>query len=131
MSSFTSLLPVNKNLGGLSLNNLFNPTTVVFKDVIEAHLYSALSVEDLASLTNNSLTSFKRKFYEIYATSPAHYVKNKRLDRAANLLKITDQSISDISFKCAFSDLAHFSNSFKLKYNLTPSDYRLDQNSKL
>ena len=112
------------------LNNLFNPTTVVFKDVIGAHLYSALSVEDLASLTNNSLTSFKRKFNEIYGTSPANYVKNKRLERAAKLLKITDQSISDISFKCAFNDLAHFSNSFKSKYNLTPSDYRLDQNSK-
>ncbi len=113
------------------LNNLFNPTTVVFKDVIEAHLYSALSVEDLASLTNNSLTSFKRKFNEIYGTSPANYIKNKRLERAAKLLKITDQSISDISFKCAFNDLAHFSNSFKSKYNLTPSDYRADQNSKL
>jgi AraC-like DNA-binding protein len=112
------------------LNNLFNPTTVVFKDVIEAHLYSSLSVEDLASLTNNSLTSFKRKFKEIYGTSPAQYVKNKRLEKAANLLKITDQSISDISFICAFNDLAHFSNSFKSKYNLTPSEYRSVQNSK-
>ena len=112
------------------LNNLFNPTTVVFKDVIEAHLYSNLAVEDLASLTNNSLTSFKRKFNEIYETSPANYIKNKRLDRAGKLLKITDKSISDISFECAFNDLAHFSNSFKTKYNLTPSEYRLDQNSK-
>ena len=92
------------------LNNLFNPTTVVFKDVIEAHLYSALSVEDLASLTNNSLTSFKRKFNEIYGTSPAYYIKNKRLEKAAKLLKVTTESISDISFQCAFNDIAHFSN---------------------
>ncbi len=112
------------------LNNLFNHTTVVFKDVVEAHLYSALSVDDLASLTNKSLTSFKRKFKEIYGSSPANYVKNKRLERAAKLLIITDESISDISFKCAFNDLAHFSNSFKSKYNLTPSEYRLVQNSK-
>ena len=48
------------------LMNLFNPTTVVFKEVIEAHLYSMLSIEDLASLTNNSLTAFKRKFKEDY-----------------------------------------------------------------
>ena len=47
------------------LNNLFNPSTVVFKDVIQAHLYSTLSIEDLASLTNNSLTTFKRKFKEV------------------------------------------------------------------
>ena len=112
------------------LKNLFNPTTVVFKDVIEAHLYSSLSVQDLASLTNKSLTSFKRQFKEIYQTSPANYIKNKRLDKAANLLKVTNESISDICFKCAFNDLAHFSNSFKSKFNQTPSDYRMAQNSK-
>lgn len=112
------------------LHNLFNPTTVIFKDVIEAHLFSDLSVNDLAELTNNSLTSFKRKFNAIYNASPASYIKNKRLEKAAKLLEITNSSIADISFECAFNDLAHFSNSFKSKYNLTPSEYRLDQNSK-
>ena len=112
------------------LRNLFNSTTVVFKDVIEAHLFYTLSIEDLASLTNNSLTSFKRKFKEVYQTSPANYIKNKRLEKASKLLKISDSSISDISFACAFNDLAHFSNSFKAKFNLTPSEYRLAQNSK-
>ena len=112
------------------LHNLFNPTTVVFKDVIEAHLFSDLSVKDLAELTNNSLTSFKRKFNEIYDASPASYIKNKRLEKAAKLLKITKRSISDVSFECAFNDLAHFSNSFKSKYNLSPSEYRMAQNSK-
>jgi AraC-like DNA-binding protein len=112
------------------LNNLFKPSTVVFKDVIEAHLYSILSIENLASLTNNSLTSFKRKFKEVYQTSPANYIKNKRLEKASKLLKISDSSISDISFECAFNDIAHFCNSFKAKFNLTPSEYRLAQNSK-
>ena len=112
------------------LMNLFNPTTVVFKEVIEAHLYSMLSIDDLASLTNNSLTAFKRKFKEVYQTSPANYIKNKRLEKASKLLKISDSSISDISFECAFNDLAHFSNSFKAKFKLTPSEYRLAQNSK-
>ena len=112
------------------LRNLFNPTTVIFKDVIEAHIFSALSIEDLASLTNNSLTAFKRKFKELYQTSPANYIKNKRLEKASKLLKISDSSISDISFECAFNDLAHFSNSFKAKFKLTPSEYRLAQYSK-
>lgn len=112
------------------LNNLFNPTTVVFKDVIEAHLYSDLSIEDLANLTNNSLTSFKRKFKEMYRSSPANYIKNERLEKAAKLLKISDRSISEISFECAFNDVAHFSNSFKAKFDQTPSEFRLAQNSK-
>jgi len=112
------------------LNNLFNPSIVDFKEVINAHIFSDLSIENLASLTNRSLTSFKRKFKEVYGTSPASYIKQKRLDKAAKLLLISDQSISDISFDCAFNDIAHFSNSFKAKYSLTPSEYRLAQNSK-
>ena len=124
------LSKVDSNGVNQILNNLFNPTTVFFKDVIEAHLYSMLSMEDLASLTNKSLSAFKRKFKEVYETSPANYIKNKRLEKASKLLKITNLSISDISFECTFNDLAHFSNSFKSKFKLTPSEYRLDQNSK-
>jgi transcriptional regulator GlxA family with amidase domain len=112
------------------LLNLFNPTSVAFKQTIEAHLFSQLSLDDLASLTNNSLTSFKRKFKEIYYDSPANYIKNTRLKKATELLQLSDKSVADISYECAFNDQAHFSNSFKRKYNLTPSAYRLAQSSK-
>jgi AraC-like DNA-binding protein len=125
------ILSKTKNSGVQQiLNNLFNPTSVTFKQTIEAHLFSQLSLNDLASLTNNSLSSFQRQFKNIYETTPANYIKNKRLERAANLLKISDLSITDISDECIFSDLAHFSNSFKKKYNSTPSEYRLENISK-
>jgi AraC-like DNA-binding protein len=112
------------------LKNLFNPTSVAFKQTIEAHLFSQLSLDDLASLTNNSISSFQRQFKKLYDTTPANYIKNKRLERAADLLKISDLSITEISDECVFSDIAHFSNSFKEKYNSTPSEYRLEFISK-
>jgi AraC-like DNA-binding protein len=84
----------------------------------------------LAHLTNNSLTSFKRKFKDFYKSSPAVYIKAKRLEKAVDLLKYSDQSISDISFNCAFNDIAYFSNSFKQKYGSTPSNFRLDEKPK-
>ena len=112
------------------LNNLFNPTSVAFKQTIEAHLFSRLSLEDMASLTNNSLSSFQRQFKKLYKTTAANYIKNKRLEKSAELLKISDLSITEISDECIFSDIAHFSNSFKEKYNFTPSEYRLEFISK-
>jgi len=57
------------------LKNLFNPTSVAFKQTIEAHLFSQLSLDDLASLTNNSISSFQRQFKKIYNTTPAKYIK--------------------------------------------------------
>ena len=112
------------------LKNLFNPTSVAFKRTIEAHLFSQLSLDDLASLTNNSLSSFQRQFKKLYETTAANYIKNKRLEKSAELLKISDLSITQISHECIFSDIAHFSNSFKEKYNSTPSEYRLENISK-
>ena len=112
------------------LKNLFNPTSVAFKRTIEAHLFSQLSLDDLASLTNNSLSSFQRQFKKLYETTAANYIKNKRLEKSAELLKISDLSITEISDECIFSDIAHFSNSFKGKYNSTPSEYRLENISK-
>ncbi len=112
------------------LNNLFNPSSVAFKKTIEAHLFSQLTLNDLSDLTNNSLSAFQRQFRKIYETTPANYIKNKRLERAANLLKLSDLSITQISHECVFSDIAHFSNSFKEKYNSTPSEYRLEFISK-
>ena len=48
------------------LESLFSSTELDFKDVIEANLYQALSVEELAALTHSSTSSFKRKFRKYY-----------------------------------------------------------------
>ena len=107
--------------------NLFSPKSFSFKEIIEAHVFSQLTITDLAQLTNTSLASFKRAFKKIYEDSPANYIKNRRLEKAAELLIVSNLPISAIAYDCLFNDVAHFSNSFKTKYNLTPSQYRLSQ----
>ena len=120
------LLLYNMNSSGVReiLADLFNPQELVFKDVIRKHLHEDLLVEDYAQLVNMSLSSFKRKFKEAFGDTPARYIKNERLEKAAELLKITHSRISDICFTCGFNDLGHFSKSFADKYKLSPSDYR-------
>ena len=76
------------------LAGLFSPTTYSFQEVIDAHLYSDISIEELAQLTSLSLSSFKREFKRIYNDSPGNYLRNKKLDKAAGLLQFTDQRIT-------------------------------------
>jgi len=109
------------------MHNLFSPRSFSFKEIIEAHIFSPISITDLAEITNNSLASFKREFKKIYQDSPANYIKNKRLGKAAELLIVSNIPISSIAYDCLFNDIAHFSSSFKAKYKLTPSQYRLSQ----
>lgn len=113
------------------LSQLFSPATFIFKQTIEDNIYTHLSSEQLARLTNLSTSSFKREFKKIYNDTPSNYFKSKRLEKAAELLSVSDKRITDISFDCGFSNLAHFSKSFNELFRLSPSDYRLAQKSKL
>lgn len=108
------------------LNDLFSPQNYTFKETISAHLYNDISIEELAILTNLSISSFKRKFKNTYSQSPAKYLKNSKLEKGAELLGIGTLSISDITYKCGFNDIAHFSRSFKQKYGTSPSKFRLN-----
>lgn len=110
------------------LSQLFSPAAYTFKQVIEANLFSQASIEELARKTNLSLSTFKREFRKLYNDSPANYIKNKRLEIAAELLLVSDERITDIAFECGFNDLANFTRSFHEKYNISPSNYRATVN---
>ncbi len=112
------------------MHNLFSPKSFSLKQMVEAHIFSPITIPDLAQLTNNSLSSFKREFKKIYHDSPANYLKIRRLEKAAELLIVSNESVSSIAYDCQFNDIAHFSNSFKTKYDCSPTQYRLDQSHK-
>lgn len=112
------------------LSQLFSPTSFTFKQVIESYFYQHIAIEELAQITNLSLSSFKREFKKNYNDSPANYIRNKKLEKAAELLLISDERITDIAFDCGFNDLANFSTLFHEKYSQTPSNFRLNQISK-
>ncbi len=112
------------------ISSLFTQKEYSFREIIEAHIYSEFSIDKLALLTHLSVSSFKREFTKIYNDSPAHYFKNKKIERAAELLSATNQRISDIAFDCGFNDLAHFSKSFQVSHGVSPSQFRLNQKNK-
>lgn len=109
------------------LSQLFSPTSFTFKQIIESNFYQHVTVEELSQLTNLSLSSFKREFKKNYNDSPAKYIRNKKLEKASELLLISDERITDIAYDCGFNDLANFSKIFHDKYNQTPSNFRLNQ----
>ncbi len=106
------------------LSQLFSSSTYSFKQIIEANLFSQLTIEQLAEQNNLSVSSFKREFAKLYQDTPASYIKNKKLEKAAELLLVSDQRVSEIAFNCGFNDLATFTKSFSDKYHISPTNYR-------
>lgn len=112
------------------LSTLFSPMVYSFKEIVDAHIFSNITIQELSQLTNLSLSSFKREFNKIYDESPASYIKNKKLERAKELLLVSELRIGDIAYDCGFEDIAHFSRSFKKKYSIPPTNFRLSQKDK-
>ena len=126
------LLSQTKNADAIQmiLSQLFSPAIYTFKQIIEANLFSSITLDELAEYCNLSLSSFKREFAKHYSDTPANYIKTKRLENAAELLKFSDMRITDVAFESGFNELANFTKSFHDKYGVTPSNYRLNQIAK-
>ena len=90
------------------ISHLFNPRQAGLFEVVEAHLYSSISIVDLARLTGRSLSTFKRDFETQFCDTPANYIKEKKLEKALELLQLTDLSVSEICFEVGFQDTSHF-----------------------
>ena len=89
-----------------------------------AHIFNNLSLEEYATLLNLSVSTFKRRFKEIYQTSPGQYINSKKLEKAASLLSGSTQRIGEICYDCGFGDVSNFTKAFKARLGMTPSEYQ-------
>jgi AraC family transcriptional regulator, exoenzyme S synthesis regulatory protein ExsA len=105
-------------------SHLFNPRQAGLFEVVEAHLYSSISIVELARLTGRSLSTFKRDFEAQFSDTPANFIKEKKLEKALVLIQSTKLSVSEICYEVGFLDTSHFTKTFKQKYNQSPSAYR-------
>jgi len=94
------------------------------KAIMEEHVMSAISLNKLASLSQRSLSSFRRDFLSIYNMPPSKWIRERRLKKAQDLLRTTRMSITDICYALGFENITHFSRLFKSKFGFPPSTYR-------
>ena len=92
--------------------------------IMEANFHHHLSLEDFARMCHRSLSTFKRDFQKHYGTSPGRWLLERRLDCAANLLRQTTLSVTDVMFECGFENAAHFSSAFKERFSQSPRAFR-------
>ncbi len=105
---------------------LFKPNETAFKKVIQQNTFANLTVKELALLTHLSESSFKRKFNQVYKTSPKKYLTEKKVERAAQLLKSNASRVSEIAYDVGFDSVSTFNRNFTAYFGKSPSDYRLN-----
>ena len=75
-------------------------------------------------MTNLSLSSFKREFKKNYNDTPANYIRNKKLEKSAELLALSEERITDVAFDCGFNSTQYFATVFKKWTGKSPSAHK-------
>lgn len=84
---------------------------------------SDFNVERLSDTLGLSRGHLHRKVKELTGTSPVDFLRNYRLSKAAELLRLHKFSISEVAYQTGFSSPAYFSKCFKAVYGVMPKEY--------
>lgn len=91
---------------------------------IQEHLTEEISLEAIANDLDMSRYHFSRLFKQSMGVSPYHYVLQQRVERAKQLLKQKELSITDIALECGFANQTHLNKHFRQLTGMSPTTYR-------
>lgn len=98
---------------------------MLVRQAVTSHIGRPIAVEELAFLCNMSLSTFKRRFAYLYGTSPSRWLLERRMEKAAVLLRQADRNVSELYDELGYENLSSFIQSFKQFYGVTPKQYQV------
>lgn len=94
------------------------------RDLADARYFEPLGVDDMARAAGLSRAHFSREFRRAFGESPHAYLLTRRLERAAALLRTTDNSVAEICFSVGLQSVGSFTTSFTRTFGKPPTAYR-------
>ena len=93
------------------------------KDVIDRDYARELDVATLARAAHASTAHFARSFKQAFGETPHQYLRRRRIERASELLRGTDLSVTQVSLEVGFQSLGSFSSAFRELVGDPPAAY--------
>lgn len=97
---------------------------MTLKNYIDFHIEENISIKTLAELIFRSESQTIRIFKKNFNITPYDYLLESKINRAKTIILNTNLSIKETSYRLGFSDEHYFSNIFRKKTGLSPTEYR-------
>ena len=94
------------------------------RDAMDRAFAQPLDVPALARVAHVSTAHFSRQFRDTFGETAHRYLQRRRVERAMELLRETDRSVTEICFDVGWGSLGTFSRTFREVVGESPSAYR-------
>ena len=96
----------------------------ILHDYLDNHIFSHVSIEELASVIYRSPDYVIKLFRRTYGQTPYAYLLRQKMSAAEKMLRTTHLPCHEIAFKLKFEDPHYFSKVFKKQHGISPREYR-------
>jgi AraC-like DNA-binding protein len=105
--------------GGLSPSQMRRAS-----DFLEANLDGNIGLKHVAEVCELSVGHFARAFKRTFRKPPHHWLTERRIDRATDLMMNSRLPLADIASRCGFGDQSALNRSFKRIHGVSPGIWR-------
>jgi len=91
---------------------------------IQENYMQKIDLSDIAAVGMLGKRECLRCFQKTIRISPIRYLLSYRLKKSAELLRLTDWTVTEIAERCGFQDSSYFSRAFRKAFSVTPLEYR-------
>lgn len=104
-----------------SLFDFTEPWKIDILDFLNENYMYDLSIQEIASFTGRSLSTFKRDFKKISDLTPQRWILLKKLEKAHEILSHKEKKVLEVGAEVGFKNRAHFTKAFKKQYGYAPT----------
>jgi AraC-like DNA-binding protein len=94
------------------------------RDAMDRDWAEPLDVAAVAARAGYSRYHFVRLFREAYGETPGQYLSRRRIERAQDLLRSANMTVTEICMLVGFTSLGTFCTRFKQQTGMTPTEFR-------
>ena len=94
------------------------------RDLADRNYAEPLDLDALAAAAGVSKYHFLRCFAAAYGRTPGAYLAERRIERAQDLLRATNLTVTEVCMLVGYSSLGSFSSTFRRLVGVSPSAYQ-------
>ena len=121
MNALIGSSSMRKKVAGGSLREFYVRESLNF---IEKHYHEDIGVEEIAAFCNLDRSYLGKVFKSVLHTRPQDFLIQYRINKACELMKITDRTIAEISYLVGYQNQFNFTRVFKKTMGQSPRDWR-------